>query len=225
MNLLEAHGLCKHYRAGTKAEVRALEDVSLSVPAGCLVLVLGASGSGKSTLLALLGLLARPTRGEVFFAGRSLADSSDVERTRIRRKIGFIFQNFSLIPQLPVWENITYPLIPRDISRAMRQRRASELLDQLGLADRLAALPEELSGGEQQRVAIARALVGEPALLIADEPTSNLDPATADSIVANLRRLHTEGATLIVASHDSRLTEGAGVVLELIAGRLHSSAP
>src|SRR5262249_3027964 len=154
------------------------------------------------------------------FQERSLAACSDVERTRIRRQIGFIFQNFSLIPRLPVWENVIYPLIPLGIPRFARQRRAHSLLDQLGIADKSAALPEELSGGERERGAIARALVGEPKLLIADEPTSNLDPATAESILATLRRLHSQGTTLIVASHDTQLVEAAGVVLELRGGRL-----
>lgn len=222
MTLLEARGLCKIYRAGTQAEVRAVEDVSLALSAGSFLVIRGASGSGKTTLLALLGVLARPTRGDVLFGERSLAACSDVERTRIRRQIGFIFQNFSLIPRLPVWENVTYPLIPLGVSSSARQRRAQLLLDQLGIADKTAALPEELSGGEQQRVATARALVSEPKLLIADEPTSNLDPATADGIVTILRRLHSEGTTLLVASHDAQVLGAAGDVRELVGGRLQS---
>jgi putative ABC transport system ATP-binding protein len=225
MTLLEARGLCKIYRAGSNAEVRAVEDVSVAVSAGSFLVVKGASGSGKTTLLALLGVLARPTQGDVLFQGRALAVCSDVERTRIRRQIGFIFQNFSLIPRLPVWENVTYPLIPLGVPQSARQRRASALLEQLGIPDKSAALPEELSGGEQQRIAIARALVGAPKLLIADEPTSNLDPATAGGIVTILRRLNTQGTTLIVASHDAQLMEGASVVRELVGGQLLASAP
>jgi putative ABC transport system ATP-binding protein len=224
MTLLEGRGLCKVYRAATKAEVRALEDVSLAISAGGFVVIKGASGSGKTTLLALLGVLARPTRGEVLFQQRPLAACSDVERTRLRRQIGFIFQNFSLIPRLPVWENITYPLIPLGVPHSGRHRRAHELLDRLGIGDKSATYPDELSGGEQQRVAIARALVGEPKLVIADEPTSNLDPATADGVVAMLRQLHRGGTTLVVASHDPHLVAAAGSVVELVAGRLKKTA-
>jgi putative ABC transport system ATP-binding protein len=219
MMLLEARALCKIYRAGTKAEVRAVEDISFTVSAGSFVVIRGASGSGKTTLLALLGILARPTRGDLVFQERFLSACSDVERTRIRRQIGFIFQSFSLIPGLPIWENITYPLIPLGVPSSVRQRRAHELLDQLGIADKFNALPEELSGGEQQRVAIARALVAKPKLVIADEPTSNLDPATAGSIISFLRDLHTQGTTLIVASHDPQIIDASGITFELRSGR------
>src|SRR2546425_5347482 len=181
MLILEVQQLCKFYGSGTAAEVRALEDVSLAVPPGAFVVLTGPSGSGKTTLLALLGGLERPTRGRVFFAGRDLGDCSDVELARIRRRVGFIFQDFALIGGLPVWENITYPLIPRGVSRRQRWQRAQELLSRFGLSDKLSRRPRELSGGEQQRVSVARALAGQPEVLLADEPTSNLDDQSGAS--------------------------------------------
>lgn len=220
MTGIEARGVSKVYRAGSRGEVRALDDVSLSIKPGSFVAINGPSGSGKTTLLALLGALERPTSGEVFFDGRSLAACSDVERTRCRRRMGFIFQNFALIARLPIWENVTYPLIPRGVARAERQRIAIDLLARLGLSERLAAFPEQLSGGEQQRVGVARALAGQPSFLIADEPTSNLDPETGAALVTMLQELHEEGKTLIVSSHDPRLLDEADSIHRLAGGRL-----
>src|SRR5262249_37539074 len=158
--------------------LRALDEVTLGIERGSLTVISGPSGSGKTTLLALLGALERPTRGGVLFEGQELGACSDVALARIRRRMGFIFQDFSLIPNLSAGENIAAPLIPRGIVRAERWRRAEELLARFGLRDRLAARAGELSGGEQQRVAIARALAGQPEVLLGDEPTSNLDPQT-----------------------------------------------
>jgi putative ABC transport system ATP-binding protein len=220
MFILEARQLCKFYRAGSTAEVRALDDVSLEVPAGSFTLLTGPSGSGKTTLLALLGGLERPTRGQVVFAGRDLGGCSDVELARLRRRLGFVFQDFALIPGLPVWENLTYPLIPRGLARAERFRLAQELLTRFGLADKLAARPRELSGGEQQRVAIARALAGRPEVLLADEPTSNLDEEAGRAVIDLLRQAHGEGKTVVVSSHDARLAAVATRVCGLKAGRL-----
>jgi putative ABC transport system ATP-binding protein len=220
--VLEARQLCKFYRAGSAAEVRAVHDVSLEVPAGSFTLLTGPSGSGKTTLLALLGGLERPTRGQAVFAGRDLGACSDVELARLRRRMGFVFQDFALIPGLPVWENLTYPLIPRGASRAERFRLAQELLGRFGLADKLAARPRELSGGEQQRVAVARALAGRPEVLLADEPTSNLDEDSGRAVVDLLRQAHGEGKTVVVSSHDPRLAAVATRVCELEAGRLRA---
>jgi putative ABC transport system ATP-binding protein len=220
MVLLEAQNVCKVYRAGARAEVRALDDVSVSIPRGGFVALTGPSGSGKTTLLALFGALERPTRGRVLFDGRPLTGLSDVALARVRRRLGFIFQDYSLIQNLPVWENITYPLVPRGWSRGRRRDLAHSLLARLGLAGRWAARPEELSGGEQQRVAAARALAGEPQVLLADEPTSNLDPATAGDLLAVLRAFHAAGGTVVVSTHDPKLATLAGQVHELRAGRL-----
>jgi putative ABC transport system ATP-binding protein len=220
MPILEARQLCKFYRAGRPGEVRALQDVSLEVPPGSFTLLTGPSGSGKTTLLALLGGLERPSRGQALFAGRDLGACSDVELARLRRRMGFVFQDFALIPGLPVWENLTYPLIPRGASRAERARLARDLLARFGLADKLAARPRELSGGEQQRVAVARALAGRPEVLLADEPTSNLDEESGRAVIDLLRQAHGEGKTVVVSSHDPRLAAVATRACELDAGRL-----
>ena len=200
--------------------MRAVDGVSLAVEPGSFTAVVGPSGSGKTTLLALLGALERPTHGDVAFDGRAVGKFSDAERTRIRRRMGFIFQSFALVPRLSVWENVTYPLIPRGIPRSERLRRAIELLTALGLADRLTARPEELSGGEQQRVAVARALAGDPDVVIADEPTSNLDPESAEVIARLLRDRHARGTVVLVASHDQRLIAAAGRVYQMARGRI-----
>ena len=220
MPLLEAHDVCKYYRQGTRAEVRALHEVSLAVEPGRFVLLGGPSGSGKTTLLALLGALERPTRGKILFEGRDLGSFSDVELARVRRRMGFVFQSFSLLPGLPVWENITYPLIPRGVARPRRRELAHELLAELGLPDKFQARPDELSGGEQQRVAIARALAGEPSVLLADETTSNLDAVAGETLMALFQRIHQRGTTLILSSHDARMAPLATTVCELEAGRM-----
>ena len=216
MPALEARSLCKYYGQN----VRALDDVSLVVATGSFTAVTGPSGSGKTTLLTLLGALDFPTMGTVLFDGRDLRRCSDAERTRIRRRMGFTFQSFSLVARLPVWENITYPLIPRGVNRTERYRRAVDLLTRLGLGDRMMAKPEELSGGEQQRVALARALAGNPEVIIADEPTSNLDPLTADIVASMLREQHARGVTVLIASHDPQLLEAADAVYRMEGGKI-----
>jgi putative ABC transport system ATP-binding protein len=200
--ILEARAVTKHYAGGAGLEVRALDGVSLTIERGTWTTITGPSGSGKTTLLALLGALERPTAGQVLFDGRDLGGYFDAELARARRRMGFVFQDFSLIPNLSAIENVTYPLIPRGIPRGERLRRARELLLALGLAERERVSASALSGGEQQRVAIARALAGQPELVLADEPTSNLDPESAATLLALLRELHAEGTTLVLASHD-----------------------
>ena len=223
MPSLQTRHLCKHYRPGPKSLVRALDDVSFDIASGSFVLLTGASGSGKTTLLAVLGALERPTQGQVLFDNRNLSDLSGMELARVRRRFGFVFQNFSLIPGLPVWENITYPLIPRGIPSRRRLEIARACLGDLGLEDRLSAWPKELSGGEQQRVAFARALVGRPEVLLADEPTSNLDPDSAKTLLKLLRNSHAEGTTVILASHDPQAVPLATQAFELEAGRLKTA--
>jgi ABC-type lipoprotein export system ATPase subunit len=218
MLLFETRSLCKYYRA----EVRALDDVSLGIERGSFTVVTGASGSGKTTLLALLGALERPTRGDVLFDGRNLRDCSDAELARVRRRVGFVFQDFALIPSLTVGENITYPLIPRGVPWTERQRRAGELLARFGLENRLHAPARDLSGGERQRVAVARALAGQPEAILADEPTSNLDPHTAATLLAIIQERHAAGTTVVLASHDPRLIAVATRMYQLERGRLLS---
>jgi putative ABC transport system ATP-binding protein len=225
MTLFETCGLCKYYRRGTRAEVRALHEVSLTIARGSFTVLTGPSGSGKTTLLALLGALERPTQGRVLFDGRDLGPLSDVALARTRRRMGFVFQDFSLIPALPVWENVTYPLIPRGVSTRGRYQRAQALLAQLGLEDRLRARPRELSGGEQQRVAVARALAGQPEVLLADEPTSNLDRESGRALLALLRAIHQEGKTVVVSSHDPAALELATASCKLEAGLLCLDEP
>jgi putative ABC transport system ATP-binding protein len=218
--IFETKAVCKYYRAVSRVEVRAVHDVSLSVPRGGLTIVHGPSGSGKTTLLAMLGGLDRPTRGQVIFDGRDLRACSDNELARCRARMGFIFQDFALIPSLTAVENITYPLIPRSVPRAERLRRAHEWLARFDLADRAGRRARELSGGEQQRVAIARAFAGHPEVVLADEPTSNLDPQAASVVLDTLRELQTEGGTVIAATHDDKLLAAATSTYLLAAGRL-----
>jgi putative ABC transport system ATP-binding protein len=224
MVLYETRALCKHYHAGSRTEVRALDDVSLRVERGGVTVVVGPSGSGKTTLLALLGALERPTRGQVLFEGKDLAACSDVELARVRRRLGFIFQDFALVPNLSAGENVTYPLIPRGVAAAERLRRARELLARFGMEGKLGVRARELSGGEQQRVAIARALAGGPEVLFADEPTSNLDAQTGWLLLTVLEELHAQGRTVILSSHDTRMISLATCVLALEGGRLNQSA-
>ena len=220
MFVFEARELSKFYRAGSPGEVRALANISLAIPPQSFALLTGPSGSGKTTLLALLGCLERPTGGQVLFAGKDFSGCSDVELSRTRRRFGFVFQDFALIRGLPVWENVTYPLIPRGRSARERYRLASELLVRVGLAGRLQSKPAELSGGEQQRVAVARALAVEPEVIFADEPTSNLDEASGATIIELLREAQARGTTIVASSHDPRLQAIATLRLELAAGRL-----
>jgi putative ABC transport system ATP-binding protein len=223
MLLFETQSLCKYYRAGSRDEVRALDDVSLGIERGSFTAVTGPSGSGKTTLLALLGALERPTRGRALFEGKDLGECSDVELARVRRRMGFVFQDFALIPHLTAGENITYPLIPRGVARAERQRRAREVLSRFGMEAKLMVRAGGLSGGEQQRVAIARALAGQPEVVLADEPTSNLDAEAGRTLLAVLQEMHGAGRTVVVSSHDPGVIALATCVFELAGGRLKTA--
>ena len=219
MQLQTSH-VGKIFRPGGRGQVHALVDISLAIAPGDFTILAGPSGSGKSTLLALLGALDRPTSGQVLFQGRSLADCSDVELARVRRRMGFIFQNFSLIPPLQVWDNISYPLIPRGVRASQRWQIAEDWLTRLGLPGKMRSYPAELSGGEQQRVALARALAGQPEIILADEPTSHLDPTSGQAVLELLREIHGAGATIILSSHDPTVTHLGTSVIELRAGKL-----
>jgi len=216
--------------------VRALDDVSLSVPRGSFTVLTGPSGSGKTTLIALLGALERLTRGQVFIAllgalerltrgqvffdGIDLATCSDVTLARIRRQLGFVFQGFCLIPNLSAGDNVSYPLIPRDVTWPERQRRAQEWLARFGMEGKLNTRAGDLSGGEQQRVAIARALAGQPQAVLADEPTSNLDPDAGRMLLAVFQELHQAGTTIVLAAHDAEALALATCVVELDKGKV-----
>jgi putative ABC transport system ATP-binding protein len=209
-------------RFAGKRDVVALDRVSLAIAAGEMVAIVGPSGSGKSTLLNLIGGLDRPSDGEVLVDGVPLAGLSDDERTKVRRdKIGFIFQFFNLLPTLSCVENVGLPLHLRGWSRAKVDARARELLNLVQLGHRLTHLPEELSGGERQRVAIARALSIFPPILLADEPTGNLDTRTGGEILALIRDLHTRlGSTIVIVTHDTTVARSCERTITLSDGRI-----
>lgn len=206
--------------------VVALSDVSLSVGAGEYVAVIGPSGCGKSTLLHLLGCVDVPTSGEVAFGGRSVGSLSDAERSRLRlRDIGFIFQRFFLLPMLTAWENVELPQAESGVARVERSRRTEELLAYVGLAHRAGHRPSELSGGEMQRVAIARALANRPKLLLADEPTGELDQRTGGQITELLDRLHLDGTAVVVVTHDTAVAARARRTITMRDGRIAGDGP
>ena len=217
--LVTLEGVSKEYGSGAST-VHALRDVSLSLPAGVLCVVHGRSGSGKTTLLNMIGGLDRPTRGRVWVDGAEVSAMGEDELVRLRReKIGFVFQAFGLVPILTAAENIEVPLRLRNEHPGTRTKRVAELLELVGLAGRARHRPYELSGGEQQRVAIVRALANRPKLLIADEPTGQLDSSNARTIMEVIRELvQSEGVSAIVATHDPLLLDVADRVVELRDG-------
>lgn len=218
--LVEARSVGVRFRAGSASEVRALEEVSVAVARGEFLAVEGPSGCGKTTLLAVLGTMQRPDTGSVLFEGTDLADASQAERSRLRRRMGFAFQGAPMLRGLPLWENVTYGLVPRGESRSGRRALAERFFERVGLASKATSLPEELSAGERQRAGLARALAGGAEVLFADEPTSNLDRATADAILALLAEFHRGGGTVVAASHDPALGAAATRTLRLAAGRV-----
>jgi putative ABC transport system ATP-binding protein len=220
----ELRGVRKEYGRGTST-VAALRDVDLTIPRGKVVAIVGPSGSGKSTLLQLLGALDRPTGGQVLCNGRDLAKMSDGELSTLRREtIGFIFQQFNLIPTLTAQANVEVALAPSGVRGSAGTARAHALLEAVGLAHRPDHLPTQLSGGEQQRVAIARALANHPSVLLADEPTGNLDSATGDEILTLLNDLsRRDGHTVIVVTHDPAIADTADVTIRIKDGRVVGS--
>jgi putative ABC transport system ATP-binding protein len=218
--ILQASGLTKIYRRGA-SEVRAVDGIDLAIASGELMAIMGRSGSGKTTLLDLLGCLLRPTSGELVIDGRSVTGASDGELAAIRReRIGFVFQEFNLIPTLNAVENVMLPLRygPR---RPDGRQRAGALLELVGLGERAMHRPTELSGGEQQRVAIARSLVNDPAVILADEPTGELDSATSERLMATFRALNAErGVTIVIVTHDAGVAASTDRVVRLSDGRV-----
>ncbi|MPZ19001.1 MAG: ATP-binding cassette domain-containing protein [Luteitalea sp.] len=201
--------------------VTALADVALGINEGEYVAIVGPSGCGKSTLLHLLGCVDTPTSGEVLFEGREVGALSDLERSRIRlQRLGFVFQRFFLLLMLTAWENVELPQAEAGASKAARRRRTAELLDYVGLTHRAGHRPSQLSGGEMQRVAIARALANQPRLLLADEPTGELDQATGEQIVALLDRVNADGTAVVVVTHDPAVAARASRVLRMRDGHL-----
>ena len=221
MSNIELNELTKHYRQG-KNVVRALDGVSLRIDAGEFVSVVGRSGSGKTTLLDLVGLLLRPTGGRVLIDGVDTARLKDAQRADMRGlRIGFIFQEYNLLPVLNVLDNTMLPLRYTRPKPKDGRRRALELLDMVGLSDRLTHRPDELSGGQQQRVAIARALVNRPAIVLGDEPTGSVDTETSQELIGLMRRLNREeGVTFVIVTHDLDLASRADRMVRLKDGRI-----
>jgi lipoprotein-releasing system ATP-binding protein len=220
-NFLSARGLAKTYAIG-KRSLEVLRGVNLEVARGEFLALRGASGAGKSTLLHLIGGLDSPNAGEIFFNGQNLTKFSEGELTHFRnRRVGFVFQAYHLLPELDALENVCLPARVARISAAQAETRGRELLGRVGLKDRADHKPSELSGGEQQRVAIARALINEPELLLADEPTGNLDSHTGGEIIELLKSLRVEKQmTLVIATHDAKIAAHAQRVVELVDGQI-----
>ena len=218
--LIELRDIHKVYLAD-HVETHALSDVSLEIRHGDYVAIAGPSGCGKTTLLSILGLLDTPTSGRYELRGEPVAELDHASRARVRnREIGFIFQSFNLIGDLTVWENVELPLTYRGLTGAERRERVDEALDKVGMTARARHYPAQLSGGQQQRVAVARALGGRPSILLADEPTGNLDSKNGDAVMALLRDLHAEGATICLVTHDARHARDAQRTIRLFDGRI-----
>jgi len=218
--LIQLDGVSKVFFTD-EVETHALAGIHLEIQSGEYVSIGGPSGCGKSTLLSLLGLLDSPTQGRYVLNGKPVHDLTLAERARIRnREVGFIFQSFNLIGDLTVFENVELPLTYRGMPGSERAARVSEALERVGMAHRARHLPSQLSGGQQQRVAVARALVGKPSILLADEPTGNLDSRNGDAVMELLRDLHRGGATICMVTHDARFARHADRTLHLFDGRV-----
>ena len=220
MSLIKLKAVQRTFVVGDET-VHALQDISLQIEQGEYLSLMGPSGSGKSTLLNVLGLLDRPSAGHYAFDGRDTTALDDLEQAEVRaRKIGFVFQFFQLIPRLTAFENVELPLMLAGISVAERRPRVEKILKETGLADRMHHRPDQLSGGQRQRVAIARATITRPRLILADEPTGNLDSASGEEVIGILERLNATGMTLIVVTHDEDIGRRAKRRLQMIDGRI-----
>jgi putative ABC transport system ATP-binding protein len=218
--VIELAGVRKVYRTGS-LEVEALRGISLTIAQGEYVAVMGPSGSGKSTLMHILGCLDVPTSGMYWLAGEDVGVMDEIELAEIRnRHVGFVFQQFNLLPSLSALRNVEMPLAYAGVSRDRRRQRATEALERVGLGDRVAHRPGELSGGQQQRVAVARALVTDPALLLADEPTGNLDSSASEEVLALFAELHRQGRTVVLITHEADIARRAGRVVRIRDGAL-----
>jgi len=219
-SLIQLQGIKKVFYTD-EVETHALAEVHLDILKGEYVAISGPSGCGKTTLLSILGLLDTPTEGQYVLDGRPVANLSAAERARVRnRQIGFIFQAFNLIGDLTVYENVELPLTYRGMSASDRKTRVQQALEKVGMSHRMKHYPAQLSGGQQQRVAVARAVGGDPAILLADEPTGNLDSANGESVMELLQELHKGGATICMVTHDPRYARHADRTIELFDGRV-----
>ena len=218
--ILVMEQLCKNYQLGA-AELRVLREIDIAINSGEYVAIMGPSGSGKSTLLNMIGCLDRPSSGSYRLGGQDVSKLEDDELSAIRgSRIGFVFQSFNLIAQLNVLENIGIPMFYQNYGEIESTEHAMELADLVGLGDRMKHRPSELSGGQQQRVAIARALANDPLIILADEPTGNLDSSSGADILTILDRLHDQGKTLVVVTHDENIATHAQRVIRLFDGRV-----
>jgi putative ABC transport system ATP-binding protein len=220
--IIRAKGLTKHYQLGAET-VRALRGVDLVVERNEYIAIMGPSGSGKSTLMNLIGCLDTPSAGEYWLNGHAVARLSDDELAHARnREIGFVFQTFNLLPRATALHNVELPLIYAGVSQRHRRERAAAMLERVGLGDRMAHKPSELSGGQRQRVAIARALINDPAILLADEPTGNLDSRTGEDIMGLFGQLHGAGQTVVLVTHEHDIAEHAHRTVVLRDGLIES---
>ncbi len=218
--MIELRDLWRTYHVGD-SEVHALRGVDLEIAKGDYLAVMGPSGSGKSTLLNILGCLDRPTQGEYSYSGRDVGSLSDVDRTRLRQsEIGFVFQFFHLLPRLTAQGNVELPMLFAGVSRGERRRRAADALSAVGISDRSHHRPDQLSGGQRQRVAIARAVVMEPGLLLADEPTGNLDRAAAVEVMDLLSAMNADGQTVVLVTHDPEVAKRARSAVRMDDGEI-----
>jgi len=218
--MIKTVNLTKVFRTD-EVETTALNNVSFSITPGEFVAIMGPSGCGKSTLLNILGLLDNPTGGEYYFNGAEVSRFTERQRARMRKEnIGFVFQNFNLIDELNVFENVELPLIYLGLSASERKRRVAEALEQMQITHRRKHFPLQLSGGQQQRVAVARAVVANPKLILADEPTGNLDSANGEEVMNLLERLNQQGTTLIIVTHSQRDAEYAHRIIRLFDGQI-----
>ncbi|HTH63754.1 MAG TPA: ABC transporter ATP-binding protein [Gemmatimonadales bacterium] len=219
-SLISLQGIKKVFYTD-EVETHALADVHLDIKQGEYLAIAGPSGCGKTTLLSILGLLDTPTDGSYLLDAQPVANLSAADRARVRnRQIGFIFQAFNLIGDLTVYENVELPLTYRGLSSAERKKRVTEALERVGMSHRIKHYPAQLSGGQQQRVAVARAVAGDPAILLADEPTGNLDSSNGEAVMELLRELHRGGATICMVTHDPRYAAHADRTIELFDGRV-----
>lgn len=225
MALIELKNLKRHYTMGDTT-VRAVDGVSFEIHKGEYVAIVGSSGSGKTTLMNMLGCLAKPSDGTYKLDGHMVADLNDDELSLVRsQQIGFVFQNFQLLPRSSAIKNVALPLVYQGVSRSERRKRAAKALDIVGLRERMDHRPNELSGGQRQRVAIARALVTSPSLILADEPTGNLDSATAKDILALFSRLHDQGNTLVIVTHEPTIAAQCPRAIRMRDGIVEEDGP
>jgi len=218
---LEVVDVSKVYGAGLESETVAVRDVSFRVEKGAFCAIVGPSGSGKSTLLNLIGALDRPTSGKIFLDGIDIAKLSSADLARIRnKKLGFVFQSFNLIGRMSAVENVETPLLVSDVSKAERRERAMKLLSEFGIAGKADHRPNQLSGGEQQRVAVARALCNDPSMILADEPTGNLDSRNRDEVMRIFREINGRGRTIVMITHDMAVAKNASSVVSMLDGKV-----